>query len=82
DRSTTKLSNYYESIRSNVMSILGGSAAANPGSGVASSSSSSGLGASMDGLATTKENFDSYLNKLQNICTAESNSAGTHQMKS
>ena len=82
----TKLNNYYESLRSNVMSILGHvrmpndpvSAASAGLAAAASGSSSSGLvsGAHMGSAASSsmpdnisQENFDSYLSKLQTICT-------------
>ena len=81
----TKLNNYYESLRSNVMSILGHvrmpndpvSAASAGLAAAASGSNTSGLsGTHMGSSASStmpenisQENFDSYLSKLQTICT-------------
>ena len=81
----TKLNNYYESLRSNVMSILGHvrmpndpvSAASAGLAAAASGSGTSGLpGTHMGSSASSsmpdnisQENFDSYLSKLQTICT-------------
>ena len=81
----TKLNNYYESLRSNVMSILGHvrmpndpvSAASAGLAAAASGSNTSGIpGSHMASSAPSsmpdnisQENFDSYLSKLQTICT-------------
>ena len=55
------LSSYYESLRSNVMSILGQVK-------VPQGSSNEMMEVS-GGFNPSKENFDSYLTKLQTICT-------------
>ena len=83
----TKLNNYYESLRSNVMSILGHVrmpndpvSATSAGLAVAASGShTSGLTHGPPHMASSasssmpdnisQENFDSYLSKLQTICT-------------
>lgn len=68
----TKLNSYYESLRTNVMSILG--QVREPiipppppsGSNIPVSNSTGG----MPGVvATSQDQFDSYLNKLQTICS-------------
>jgi hypothetical protein len=58
--SNKQLTSYYESLRSNVISILGHVKVPNE------------MESSMSG-ATSKENFDSYLTKLQTICTDNMN---------
>ena len=55
-----QLSSYYESLRSNVMSILG--------QVKVPCNSNEMVDPNMAGFST-KENFDSYLTKLQTICT-------------
>lgn len=73
----TKLNNYYESLRTNVMSILGHVRMPNEpvGSGVGHSSSAAAMGLAAAGTSSclpdniSQENFDSYLSKLQTICT-------------
>ena len=60
-----QLSSYYESLRSNVMSILGQvKVPCNSNEMVVDPSNM----AAAHGFST-KENFDSYLTKLQTICT-------------
>ncbi|XP_040582072.1 uncharacterized protein [Lepeophtheirus salmonis] len=94
DRNTTKLNNYYESLRSNVMSILGG-ASSNPGGSINGGVSSSSIPHHNNNniphnnllhdtthSVAAKENFDSYLNKLQNICTDNSSSSHLEELKS
>ena len=76
----TKLNNYYESLRTNVMSILGHAAGAAGGSSaaaagpMASLAAASAGGLSSDSLGAaaghhSETAFDSYLSKLQTICT-------------
>ncbi len=79
--SNKQLTSYYESLRSNVMSILGGGMKVpNEMEAAASMASSMGMGVGMGmGAATaasTKDNFDSYLSKLQTICTDNVGSMG------
>ena len=85
----TKLNNYYESIRSNVMSVLGHVIMPNhPGS-----AASAGLAAAASGTNTShmtssasssmaenisQENFDSYWWKLQTICTENMSDEGVN----
>lgn len=71
--SSKQLSSYYESLRSNVMSILGQVKV----SGSNEMMHEPAVAASMSSSSTTmssKENFDSYLTKLQTICTENMNS--------
>ena len=66
-----QLSSYYESLRTNVMSILG-QVKVQPTSDMDTSSAAAAAvaaGITPDNLTPNKENFDSYLCKLQNICT-------------
>ena len=65
-----QLSSYYESLRSNVMSILGQVKV--PGAAGCPQVSSNEMDhhSSHHNMGfSTKENFDSYLTKLQTICT-------------
>ena len=85
----TKLNNYYESLRSNVMSILGHVRMPND----PVSAASAGLAAAASGTNTShmassasstmpdnisQENFDSYLSKLQTICTENMTDEGVN----
>ena len=83
----TKLNDYYNSLRSNVMSILGHVGMPNgPVSAASAGLAVAASGANTSGLSTShmtgssgssaimpdnisQENFDSYLSKLQTICT-------------
>ena len=68
--SNKQLSSYYESLRSNVMSILGQVK-------VPTTHVGTNMGDLQDphgSFNASKENFDSYLTKLQNICTENMNS--------
>ena len=67
--SNKHLSSYYESLRSNVMSILGQVKVPPPGS-VAACNDMEATASTLGGCFNpSKENFDSYLTKLQTICT-------------
>ena len=87
----TKLNNYYESLRSNVMSILGHVRMPND----PVSAASAGLAAAASGTNTShmtssasssmpenisQENFDSYLSKLQTICTENMTDEGVNSV--
>ena len=68
--SSKHLSSYYESLRSNVMSILG-QVKVPPPPGSTACSEMEATASSLGGCPfnPSKDNFDSYLTKLQTICT-------------
>ena len=80
-RRNVKLNNYYETFRRDMISILGNvkmpngeAAAAQAASNSSEGSSAVAAAAAASSAAATssnmsKENFDSYFNKLQTICT-------------
>ena len=88
----TKLNNYYESLRSNVMSILGhvrmpndpvsaasaGLAAAASGTNTSHHMTSSASSSMPENIS--QENFDSYLSKLQTICTENMSDEGVNSV--
>lgn len=63
-RNNARLNNYYENLRSNVMSILGHVKVPNE------------QDPNVVGHSGHPENFDSYLTKLQTICTDNMNDEG------
>ena len=92
----TKLNNYYESLRSNVMSILGHVRMPNdPVSAASAGLAASASGSNTSGLTShhmastgsssmpdniSQENFDSYLSKLQTICTENMTDEGVNSV--